>query len=421
MPAGEKEEKESTAILVETDKVDDQKKDSKNKKNGKDDKQKPDELSEEDQALKEGLELAVLRLSESDESLHKQALDHLITEIRTSTSSMTSVPKPLKFLRPHYDTLKAVYESWAPLHSMKKLMSDVMSVLAMTMAPAGSRECLQYRLKGSKVNISQWGHEYLRALSGEISEEYNFRLDEADADDEAKIDDLLVLVDDIVPFQMKHNAEAEAIDLLMEVKQLNKLIESDLIDERNFERVCLYLIRSASFMMDPDDLETLYETAFAIYRAQRKYTAALRVALKMDSNDHIAELFSEELGATTLMKQQMAFLLARHRSHFTIEEDEALNEIIGNCQLSERFLATARELDVLGPKSPDDIYKTHLVDSSAAARINRSAAAGNVPVDSARANLAATFTNAFVNASFCKDKLIIDEDNSWLFKNKGRS
>ena len=32
--------------------------------------------------------------------------------IRTSTSSMTSVPKPLKFLRPHYPDLKAIYFSW---------------------------------------------------------------------------------------------------------------------------------------------------------------------------------------------------------------------------------------------------------------------------------------------------------------------
>lgn len=35
---------------------------------------------------------------------------HCRQEIRTSTSSMTSVPKPLKFLRPHYGTLKAHYE-----------------------------------------------------------------------------------------------------------------------------------------------------------------------------------------------------------------------------------------------------------------------------------------------------------------------
>jgi len=42
--------------------------------------------------------------------LYLAALESLRTQIRSSTTSMTSVPKPLKFLRPHYDTLKQVYE-----------------------------------------------------------------------------------------------------------------------------------------------------------------------------------------------------------------------------------------------------------------------------------------------------------------------
>lgn len=42
--------------------------------------------------------------------MYKPALESLRTQIRASTTSMTSVPKPLKFLRPHYDTLKTVYE-----------------------------------------------------------------------------------------------------------------------------------------------------------------------------------------------------------------------------------------------------------------------------------------------------------------------
>jgi 26S proteasome regulatory subunit N1 len=91
-------------------------------------------LSEEDRALKEGLELAVTRLQDSDAGLHKPALDHLINEIRSSTSSMTAVPKPLKFLRPHYDTLKIIYNEWPSEHELKKSLADVLSVLAMTMA-----------------------------------------------------------------------------------------------------------------------------------------------------------------------------------------------------------------------------------------------------------------------------------------------
>eukprot|EP01038_Epipyxis_sp_PR26KG_P006135 gene6135-8459_t len=407
-------DKDSTAL-----KVSEEKKPAKKIGKDKDGKTDPEELSEEDQALKEGLELAVTRLKEDDTSLHKQALDHLINEIRSSTASMTSVPKPLKFLRPHYDTLKTVYESWPLSHSMKRMMADVMSVLAMTMAVSGSRECLNFKLQGTAVNVSSWGHEYVRSLAGEISEEYNQRVLDSPADDDADVYDLMTLVDDIVPFQMKHNAEAEAVDLLLEVRQLNKLVDMPIVDERNYERVCLYLIRSASFIPDPDDLDTLYMTAYKLYKSQHKYTDALRVALKIDKQELIAELFQDEV--PTIVKKQMAFILARERSIFAVE-DESINELIGNCSLSERFLGVARDMDVVGPKSPEDIYKTHLSSGNSGGALSRlRGGAANAPLDSARANLASTFVNAFVNAAYCKDKLIIDEENkdNWLFKNKG--
>ena len=101
MPANDKEgEKKdgSVAIPVTADTTGKASAAAKKKKNANG-KADPDEVSEEDKALKEGLELAVLRLQEPDKSLHKQALEHLSTEIRSATSSMTSVPKPLKFLR----------------------------------------------------------------------------------------------------------------------------------------------------------------------------------------------------------------------------------------------------------------------------------------------------------------------------------
>ncbi|CAO3587046.1 unnamed protein product [Absidia cylindrospora] len=54
--------------------------------------------------------LLVERIQDTQTDLHRPALEQLRTLIRTSTSSMTSVPKPLKFLSPHYATLKDVYE-----------------------------------------------------------------------------------------------------------------------------------------------------------------------------------------------------------------------------------------------------------------------------------------------------------------------
>jgi 26S proteasome regulatory subunit N1 len=53
-------------------------------------------------------------VQDPDTTLYWPALETLRTLIRTSTSFMTSVPKPLKFLRPHYPELQNLYELWSP-------------------------------------------------------------------------------------------------------------------------------------------------------------------------------------------------------------------------------------------------------------------------------------------------------------------
>lgn len=60
-------------------------------------------------------------------------------EIREATSSMTSVPKPLKFLRPHYDGMKEFFGEMMDSEN-KTAFSEVLSVLGMTMA--GCDHCL---------------------------------------------------------------------------------------------------------------------------------------------------------------------------------------------------------------------------------------------------------------------------------------
>merc|ERR1719421_2453160 len=115
-----------------------------------------------------------------------------------------------------------------------------------------------------------------------------------------------------------------------------------------------------------------------------------------------------------VLKKQMGLILARHRVNFEEEEDDDLNEIIGNNKLSEHFLHLARDLDVMEPKTPEDIYKSHLGDTGGFIRRRDN----NTQVDSARSNLANTFVNAFVNAGFGKDKLMTPEDSEWLYKNK---
>lgn len=65
---------------------------------------------------------------------------------------MTSVPKPLKYLSPYYDTLKNAYNKMDNVQ-LKKSIADVISLLAMGTAGGEeakkNRDCLKYCLRGN--------------------------------------------------------------------------------------------------------------------------------------------------------------------------------------------------------------------------------------------------------------------------------
>ena len=346
--------------------------------------------------------MLVERLKESNKDLYRPALESLRTLIRTSTSSMTSVPKPLKFLRPHYPTLTELYEKW-PASDIKRFLSDILSVLAMSHAPEDSRDCLRYRLLGSSEPAGSWGHEYVRYLSSEITAEWTSLADDALESDHAK--QVLAQAMEIVPFFMKHNAEADACDLLIELESLDRLIA--LTEKETFGRVCLYILSCAPYVAPPDDMIIL-KTAHAIYRKFEEYPAAIQVALKL--NDH--ELIKQDFNSCSdpLVKKQLAFILARQ--HIAVDtEDDQLKDILNNTHLSQHFHALGKDLNVLDPKLPEDIYKRHLE--------NTRPGLSSVNLDSAKQNLASTFVNAFVNAGFGTDLLMMGpEDQNWIYKNK---
>ncbi|GAA5945230.1 hypothetical protein JCM1841_004979, partial [Sporobolomyces salmonicolor] len=395
-----------------------------------------DELSEEDAALKGELEMLVERLREPDTNLHRPALESLRTLIRTSTSSMTSVPKPLKFLRPHYDELAKIQASWPdqPATSLgqaavaavetvaaavglgeskeeqekkeqqakigdKELFADILSVLAMTYSDTGKRETLMYRLKGgSEEDPGVWGHEYVRHLAAELGEEYAVRQERAES-----TDDLLALGLRLVPFLLSHNGEADAVDLLLELESIKSIVPH--VDTNTYPRVCLYMVSCINLLPPPDDVEFL-KTAREIYKKHQRYTEALTLAIRLQDHEAIKEDF--EAPTNPHMKRQLAYILARQQ--ITVEtDDETLIEILNNTKLSENFKRFGAELSVTEPKSLEDIYKSHMENTRSAAT-----------VDSARQNLAGTFVNAFVNAGFGNDKLMVEaeEGQSWIYKNK---
>ncbi|KAG7660667.1 RPN1 [[Candida] subhashii] len=369
-----------------------------------------EELSEEDQHLKEELEMLVERLNESNQQvdLYNKYLDALKTFIKESTTSMTAVPKPLKFLRPHFTTLTDLYSNWTerfqPKDEIVVKLADILSVLAMTYDD-GKRESLKYRLLASDSTIADWGHEYMRHLALEIGESYQENL----GVDEANVAQLIRLSLQIVPFFLKHNAEADAVDLLLEIECIDKLPE--FVDESTYARVCLYMVSCVPLLAPPDDVSFL-NTAYAIYLAHGQLTQALTLAIKLDNEDLIKQVFNST--EDELIHKQLGFILSQQNSSFKYPgENPEVQETISNVKLAEYFNFLIKELNLLDPKVPEDIYKSHLENTKFGLGTSGS-------IDSAKQNLAAGFVNAFINLGFGTDKLIqTEEDNkSWIYRTK---
>lgn len=210
----------------------------------------------------------------------------------------------------------------------------------------------------------------------------------------------------------------------------DRLVTSAQVDDRNFERVCLYLLRAAPFLFDPDELGTLYRTAFAIYRKHGRFTDALRVALKMDDDTLAKSLFlpssegasiassDADREATVIEKQQMALLLGRHRSHLSLEGQEPaiLESLAANRGLSEQIQTAARAMDLSAARSVEEVTGGVAAARKAQAAganglsslfgLNNSNAGAAGAAESARGNLASTFVNGFVHMAHGHDKLM---------------
>ena len=137
--------------------------------------------------------------------------------------------------------------------------------------------------------------------------------------------------------------------MLIETQRLPKLLDhyplkpgKPLVDEGNFQRVCLYLLRCGTYMADPDDLKQLRQCAFRLYERHGQYPAALGVALQIGDDDEGIS-FSDRCNklfdtADNLTRKQMGFLLARHRSNFEYTNDEEVDAIIGNNRLNGYYV-----------------------------------------------------------------------------------
>ena len=275
----------------------------------------------------------------------------------------------------------------------------------MTYGDEEKLETLKYRLLAAKSeDLGSWGHEYIRHLALEIGQEYQNRLN-ADKDTQ----DLVDLALSLIPYFLSHNAEADAVDLLSELEKIEVIPEY--LDENTYGRVCLYMVSMVNLLTYPEDQQFL-RTAHQIYVRFNELTRAIIVAIRLNDT----ELIKSDIKATSdhSLRKQMAFLVARQQIWLDVspedEEDQSFMDCLNNTSIHNHFKSLGKELNILDPKMPEDIYKTHL----------ETRGAGLTNVDSARHNLASAFVNSFANAGFGNDNMMLVEGDksSWIWKTK---
>lgn len=207
----------------------------------------------------------------------------------------------------------------------------------MTYSDNGQRDTLHYRIvSNSSESPGEWGNEYVRHLAAELGEEYNLLIREQagmiDIQPDVKTTDinpekpaepigsgaeavpapttalqvqpanrplksrqqLLDLALQLVPFFLAHNAEADAVDLLLEVESIESLVDEGFLEGKKgediFARVCQYMVSCVPLLVAPDDKEFL-RTAAAIYASHDKYPEALALAVRMRDRALVRKYF----------------------------------------------------------------------------------------------------------------------------------
>lgn len=376
------------------EKLKDDKKDEK-----KDKKAVENKLTPEEEEMKKNLDDMIEALFDLDNTIKENAFNLLKKEITGSTGSMTTIPKPLKFLRPHFEKLRTAYHETENLF-FKKLLGDLLCILVLvTDTPDSS---LKYILENNLTNFSEWGHELVRSLSGEITTEYLKRLEE-----QKPYDDLMNLVKQITNDLIASNNENEAIDLLVELDLIDEV--KSLCSEKNHKKFCSYLLAISNYSAESSEQKKILEIVFELFSKHNEYTNALRVAIKLNERNLILSTITSCSSKAT--KLQMAFILARAGVYIESQTlDQDVMDVMRGMKNSEYFKLLVRNLDILEPKTPEDIFKSHLEEKKE-----------GIQLESYKINMATSIVSSFINAGFGTEKLIKTnkkDDTDWLAKNK---
>lgn len=363
----------------------------------KDAKKKENELSEEDKQLKEQIEFTIEKIRDT-EMLNAERLKYLndlFEQIRTVKSSRVSLPKEIRFLKPLYPELVVCFEA-EKNDTIRRNLADFLSLTCLILSDNYNADSLRYLKAGTgTLKLEDLGDEYLVNLAGDLAIEFDKKYA---ASKDSDFSEILTLAEQILPLLCSNGHEISAVDLLLEVEKLELIYPY--LNASNYARIFQYLNTYLDYTGDNFEFESVLNTLYTMALKQNDSINALRVAIRLNDRKRIEEVYFS--CKDDVVKKQLCFNLARHRIFLQGETHEENLRIMSNSMLPEYFIVLCKDLDVLNPKTPKDIYKGMIEDKSD-------------KIDSALLNLGDSFVNGLVNIGTCRETLLdAKHDKPWI-------
>jgi len=98
----------------------------------------------------------------ADSAKRDDALDEIVKEVQAETTSLTTVPKPLKFLSKHYARICELYEQINdaafkvkshPITRLQSRFAELASIIGMVASENEAPDALKYCLLGTRRNL----------------------------------------------------------------------------------------------------------------------------------------------------------------------------------------------------------------------------------------------------------------------------
>lgn len=440
-------------------------------------------LSEQDLKLKNDLDMLVNNLlSTTADSgdivqLYLTSMQSLKDLIMNSTSSMTAVPKPLKFLRNYYNVLLNLYYNvWSTnnsssnlgidsINTLRSKLSDILSVISMTFQ---NDNCLKFRLLSNESDFEKWGHEYIRHLALQIGIEYNKQNIDVVLNKDSEKNDTTVETGNKELETAKTDNNENDNDKSNTKEEENKELSNSSTEEFTIPPIEL---ESEKDIFNNDNLVSLALEIIPLFIRHNGEEDAVDLLLEIEKIDKLPE-FIDELTYKRICQYMIAcvpllptpddlaflnvvFTIYLNHNQFTdailiairLNNEELIrlvfdstDDLIIKKQLAY-ILSNQKVTIFLDPESDKElieimgniklsehfkflINELNLTEPKLPEDVykshldnSKSSAFNSQGLDSAQQNLASSLVNGLLNMGYSKDKLILDND-TWIYKTK---